>query len=189
MTSFETQHRENDERDVRLVGRSLALSKSLSMLAAAISLLAVAGWAFRIELLTRIHPSLPAMQPNTALALILCAIAILVTTRDDRSSEKAAPAARAIAAVVSLLGLLTLGEYAFSRDLGIDRLFIGGLATAGRLYPGRPSPQSAANFAMLGVALFVYNLRSLSIRIGQAFALLVGCQRSRCHDRVHLQHP
>jgi len=174
MKSFETPHRESDEHAVRLIGRSLALSKTLSTLAAAISLLAVAGWAFRIEELTRIHPSLPAMQLNTALALVLCAIAIMSTTKGDRGSEKGAIVASVIAAMVSLLGLLTLGEYAFSRDLGIDRLLIGRLATAGGLHPGRLSPQSAANFAMLGVALFVYNLRSPAIRIGQALALLVG---------------
>jgi len=113
------------------------------------------------------------MQPNTALALVLGAIAIIFTG-DSRRSEKGRLAASAVAAVVALLGLLTLGEYVFSWDSGIDRIFISSAHTAARLYPGRPAPQTAANFALLGAALLVYNFRVLSIRIGQVCALVVG---------------
>ena len=163
----------NEFKD-RLTGRSLTLSKSLCMLAAAIPLLAAAGWIFKIELLTKIHPALPAMQPNTALALVLSAIAITFTG-DNRRSGKGRLVACAIAAVVSFLGLLTLGEYIFSWNLGIDRIFISDTAgAAGRLYPGRLSPQTAANLALLGAALLIYNSRALSIRIGQVCALVVG---------------
>ena len=140
----------------RLTERSLTLSKSLCMLAAAIALLAAAGWIFKIELLIKIHPAFQAMMPNTALALVLSAIAITFTG-DNRRSGKGRLVACAMAAVVSFLGLLTLGEYIFSWDLGIDRIFISDTAfTAGRL-PGRSSPQTAANFALLGAALLIYN--------------------------------
>jgi len=158
----------------RLTSRSLTLSKSFCILAGAISILAAAGWIFGIELLTRIHPALPAMQPNTAAALVLGAVAI-VFTQNGRDSEKDRLIACAIAAVVSLIGLLTLCEYVFSWDLGLDGIFIRSADTlAAPLYPGRPSPQTAANFAMLGAALLIFNSRVLSIRIGQACALVVG---------------
>jgi hypothetical protein len=80
----------------------------------------------------------------------------------------------AIAVIVLLFGLLTLGEYILSWNLGIDSILIGPAAMPSRLYPGRPSPQAAANFALLGIALLIYNSRRSPIRIGQACALLVG---------------
>jgi PAS domain S-box-containing protein len=152
--------------------RSLTLSKVLCILAALISLLAAAGWILGIEFLTKIHTALPAMQPNTALTLLLCAIAT-VFTGDDRRSGKDRRVALAIGAVVSFLGVFTLGEYVFSWDLGIDRIFIGA-AEAARLYPGRPAPQTAANIAIFGFALVIYNSRLLPIRAGQVCSLLVG---------------
>jgi PAS domain S-box-containing protein len=153
--------------------RCLALTRSLCLLAAAFPLLAAAGWILNIELLTKIHPSLPAMQPNTVVGLLLSAIAILLTA-DDRRSPKSSQVACALAVIVSVLGLLTLGEYVFGWNLGIDRIFLGGATNQASQYPGRPSPQTLANFVILGAALLVFNSRSSSIRIGQLCALAVG---------------
>lgn len=161
----------NEIRD-RLTKQSLTLSRWLCVPAAAIPLLAAAGWIFSIEFLIRIHPAFPAMQPNTALVLLLGALAITFTP-DQRQAGKSHLVAWALAPVVLLLGLLTLGEYIFSWDLGIDRI-LAGASAAGRLYPGRPSPQTAANFAALGFALLIYNLRFLPIRLGQFCALVTG---------------
>ena len=145
-TRFETRNHADGEIRDRLTRRSLTLSKSLCILAAAIPLLAAVGWIFKIELLTKIHPALPAMQPNTALGLVLGAIAIIFTG-DNRRSEKGRLVACAIAAVVSLLGLLTLGEYVFSWDLGIDRIFISGsAATAATALPGASLTSNSCKF-------------------------------------------
>src|SRR4030095_14252081 len=161
-----------ESRD-RLICRSLTLSKSLCILAAAIPIMAAVGWIFEIELLTRIHPALPAMRMNTSFALVLAAIAIIFT-RDNCRSEKGRLVACALGAVVSLFGLLTLGEYIFSWNLGIDRIFTWGFISPTERYPGRPSPETAANFSMLGAGLLFYNLRRPSIRIGQVWAMIVG---------------
>jgi hypothetical protein len=157
----------------RLTRRFLALSKSLCLAAVAFPLLTAIGWIFDIGLLTQVHPALPRMQPNTALALLLGAVAILLTG-DDRRSRKSCLAACVIAVMVSLLGLLTLGEYIFAWNLGIDGIFIDGTAVLGLRYPGRPAPQTAANFALIGAAIATYNARFLPIRIGQVGALAVG---------------
>jgi PAS domain S-box-containing protein len=135
--------------------------------------LAAAGWIFNVELLTKVHPLLPAMQPATAIGLTLCAIAILFSG-DNRRSPKSFLIPSAIGAIVSLGGLLILAEYTFALDLGIDRILIEGAASSGKQFPGRPSPQTSVNFAVLGAALLVYNLRSLPIRIGQGCALGAG---------------
>jgi PAS domain S-box-containing protein len=112
------------------------------------------------------------MQPNTALALILLAIAILFTGAHQPASRRL-PVPVVVGVVVSLLGLLTLAEYVFAVDLGMDNFFIDGSAAVGS-YPGRPSPQTSANFALLGVSLIIHDVRRLPIRIGQACALAVG---------------
>jgi PAS domain S-box-containing protein len=143
------------------------------MWAAAIPILAAVGWIFEIAVLTKIHPALPAMQLNAAFALVLAAIAIIFT-RDNRRSEKRRLIACVLGAVVSLFGLLTLSEYIFSWNLGIDRIFTWGAISPAEHYPGRPSPQTSANFSILGAALLFYNLRRPSIRMGQVCAIFVG---------------
>src|SRR4030095_373088 len=97
----------------RLKRQSLTLSKWLAVSAIAMPVLAAIGWILNIELLTKIQPALPPMQPNTAVALVLSAIAILFTRQNRRWEEGRLPAC-AIAVIVSLFGLLTLGEYIFS---------------------------------------------------------------------------
>jgi len=113
------------------------------------------------------------MQPNTAVALVLCAIAIILTGNRQRS-RKGPLVACVIGVIVSLFGVLTLAEYISNWDLGIDRLFVGRAVSAARVYPGRPSPQTSANFAILGVALLIFNLRVRSIRAAQVCSVIVG---------------
>jgi hypothetical protein len=57
----------HNENKLHITRRSLALSKVFVVIATCLPLLAAAGWIFNIEVLTRIHPTLPAMQPNTIL--------------------------------------------------------------------------------------------------------------------------
>src|SRR5689334_12015996 len=115
-----------EKRD-RLRKQSLTLSTFLCLFAAVFPFVAAMGWILHLEQLIRIHRSLPAMQPNTAFALVLCAIAIAFT-REDHTSKKTRVMTCALATAVSLLGILTLGEYLFSWNLAIDRVFASGAA-------------------------------------------------------------
>jgi PAS domain S-box-containing protein len=151
--------------------RSLTLSKWLCAFAAAIPALAVVGWIFNIAVFMRIHPALPALQPNSALGLFLLVIATIFTGENHTGRWRLVSCVIGIAAV--LIGLLTLSEYVFSWNLGIDRILLGRSAVAG-LYPGRPGPQTAANLALLGVASLIYNSRFLPIRAGQVFVITAG---------------
>jgi PAS domain S-box-containing protein len=155
----------------RLTRRILACSKWLCLAAALFPVLAAAGWIFHIDLLAKVHPSLTPMRPNTSFGLILCVVAILLT--GDTPGRRKRLASAAIAVVVSILGLLTVSEYIFGRDLGIDRLLIGGGPALSIQYSWRPSPQSSTNLALLGASVLIYNLRYLPIIPGQAGALMV----------------
>src|SRR5215471_15376071 len=82
-----TAGRATPESRERLIRRSLKLSKALCFGAATITLLAAAGWIWNIEFLTRFRRPLPAMQPNTAIGLFLCIIAVLLTPENRRSER------------------------------------------------------------------------------------------------------
>ena len=156
----------------RLTHRCLKLSRSLAVLAVAFPLLTAIGWYADVPVLKSLHPALPAMQPNTALALVLAAIATPFVGDHRRASRPfSIPAVGGL--VISLIGLITLAEYIFAVDLWIDRLFLTDAMAAG-LHPGRPSPQTAVNCALLGAGIVLHDLRALPIRLGQACLLAVG---------------
>src|SRR5688500_5790868 len=90
------------ERDDPLTTRCLSWSRRLSLSAAVIAMLATLGWILDIRPLTTYHPALPAMQPTTAVGLILTAAAILLTA-DRRRSPQRPWVAVAMAALASLV--------------------------------------------------------------------------------------
>ena len=157
--------------NARLRHRCLNLSRSLAVSAAAFPLLTAIGWYADVPVLRSLHPALPAMQPNTAFALVLAAIAIPFVGDHRRASRRfSIPAV--VGLVISLIGLITLTEYVFSVDLWIDRLFLTDAMAAG-LRAGRPSPQTAVNCALLGAGIVLHDVRALPIRLGQACLLAV----------------
>ena len=171
-----SQQTDNQTKE-RLTKRILANSRILCWVSAVFPLLALLGWIFNINVFRQVYPGLPVMRTNTAFGLLLITIAILLTGR-KRRSRKATVAACGLGVVVLLLGLLTLSEYFSGVDFGIDRLFFGHAVMPPGPYPGRPSPQTSANFILFGAALLAYNLRSLPIRPGQTFVLMAGANAS-----------
>lgn len=161
-----------DALENHLVKRFLQLSRLLSLTALVFPILAAIGWILDIEILTKVHPTLPAMQPNTACALILSSIAIYFSREEYPKSIRLLKFFCAF--VVSTLGLLTLCEYLMGLDFGIDRIFIDAIPTSEQPFPGRPSPQASLNFLFIGIGLIFYNLHTPLIRLGQACALMFG---------------
>jgi PAS domain S-box-containing protein len=101
------------------------------------------------------------MQPNTALGLTLGAVALLLLLQSARRTRFRLVAICSLATIVLLLGSATLSEYILRWDLGIDRLFIQEQPTPENPYPGRPSPQTSLNFALLGASLLLRQLSRL----------------------------
>lgn len=155
------------------VGRSLLLSKLLCSLSLLFPLLTVSGWVLNIPLLTRGHPELPAMVPNTALGLVLGASAFFLA--QNKSRPKSYTFISGIFSVMILLfGILTLSEYVFGWDMGIDQIFTFGVLTTDVMFPGRPSPQTSFNFILLGISLISLNFQSIPGQIGRLSAILMG---------------
>ncbi len=112
------------------------------------------------------------MKVNTALGFLLAGASLFVACR--RSD---APFWRnlhvALAAMVALLGLLTLGEYLFGAHFGIDRfLFIVDPGSASQDLQARMALATAAGFALTGTALIMLNSRRW--RMVSMFAALAG---------------
>ena len=157
----------------QLVRRSLSISKILCGIALVFPALMVVGWVFDIPVLKHGQPGLPAMRPNGAVGLTSIALATLFTPEPSSTKQRSAVAVL-LALLVLLLGLATSSEYIFNWDCGIDRLFVHVARTADDPFPGRPAPQIALNFVLLGGMLLSINLGRWPLLLGEIAAVVAG---------------
>ena len=111
--------------------------------------LVLVGWHSGLPLLIQVHPSLVPMQYNTALGFLLIGLAMLgIHFGYGKISA-------ALGATVALIGALTLIEYLFAVNLGIDQLFMEHYITVKTSHPGRMAPNTALNFLLVGLYLAI----------------------------------
>lgn len=153
--------------------RSLSrVTKGSSAAVTLIGGLGLVGWVFDIPAFTSVLPGFVTMHANTALALVVAGVSLwLLGTAQAKN-------ARALAAVgatlVALMGLLTLSQYLFGWDLGLDELLFKAPRTAvATSPPGRMTPATALNFFLSGTALLIFDTRR-GFRLAQALTLAVG---------------
>lgn len=127
-----------------------SFSRRAAVSAALLGLLVLTGWALDVGV---------TMKPDTALALILSGAALWLSNGEEGASRRRR-AARACAAGVALLGLLTLGESLLGWDLMAPATSLGFLITGAGLFlldsrRGRwvPPALSLANLLMAVIAL------------------------------------
>ena len=117
------------------------------------------GWALDSTVLKSILPGWVSVKPNTALAFILLGIALLSFSLAPATSNHRLPIflsrlARLCGWLAGLIGLATLGEYAFDWNPGIDQwLFPEPAGTVGTKIPGRMAPETALCFLLLAAGL------------------------------------
>ncbi|WP_435011339.1 PAS domain-containing protein [Tundrisphaera lichenicola] len=118
--------------------------------------LVLVGLALDIPTLRGVLNGWATMKANTALAFVAAGASLCLVGGPARLTT----ASLVLAAVVASIGLLTLGEYLAGVDLGLDEWLIR-VDPAGiqELHPGRMSPVSALNFAVVGLALLLLNAR------------------------------
>jgi PAS domain S-box-containing protein len=149
------------ERSIARKKRSLeACGSSAATLTGAIvagvGLLVLLGWAAGINLFTSLNPGWATMKANTAFGFVLAGAALFFSTANHRDRGRGrSNAGFACSAAIGLLGMLTLFEYAFRIDLGIDQLLIRDLSTSPPAHPGRPALVTALNFFMIATALLL----------------------------------
>jgi signal transduction histidine kinase len=143
-----------DQLNLRLLSAFICTSRTGSGIVIVIGLLVLVGWLFDIPALMRVLPGLATMKSNTALAFLLAGLSLwLAHTKREIHWVDLISKGCAIFAV--LIGLLTLSQYVFSRDLGIDQLLFKDTLTPDTAFPGRMAPVTALNLSMLGFSLLI----------------------------------
>ena len=158
------------------------LFKSLRMYcqASAIAVFAMAclvlfGWALHIGFLMTVFPGLVTMKANTAVGLAFAAISLWLLLPGP-SRNLRGHLARLLALLVILIGALTLCEYVFAVDFGIDQLLVKDLkGSLGTSSPGRLAPMTASAFLTIGLALLLLDRETrLGRRPSQLLSLWTG---------------
>ncbi len=131
-------------------GRVLAVMKPMA--AATLGVTAMIGAVVLALWFTPVFSKLPpvwsGMTANTAVAMFLSAFCLTCSFRKRPEHWRLAGITAAI--FVLLLGALTLTEYAAHISFGIDRILP---CNPHIKHPGRPSPQTAFGFTMLGITM------------------------------------
>lgn len=146
-----------------------------ALFAVAVGAAVLAGWLFDVPLLKSVLPGFIAMKPNTAFAFVLAGGSLLLLLASPLPRARARTG-QALALIVVLIGALTLGEYVFGWQLGIDELLFKDRDTteAWKLVAGRMAASTAAAFLLLGLALLAFEWEPRrGLRTAELLALLV----------------
>ncbi|MBE9201345.1 MULTISPECIES: ATP-binding protein [unclassified Nodularia (in: cyanobacteria)] len=137
----------------------LRVEQVASAIAVLVGVLVLCGWFFEIEFLKRFgDTNLPTMKANAALCFLLSggSFWMMQMGQDQRQSSTIAylSCSRICAAAVTLIGVLTLSQYFFDWNFGIDELLFpddpNPIFTS---HPGRMGFNTAFNFILVGIAL------------------------------------
>ena len=160
-----------------------SFSKKASIAAMAIGCTVILGWIFDLQLLKSILPGLVTMKANAAVCFILGGFSLFILQR--RRAELTAIKHQKIvnclifsgSFLIILISLLTLVQYRFNVDLGIDQLLFKDSSTlTSPAAPGRMAPNTAAAFLLLGTALLLLSERRpkyLRVQILSCCAFLI----------------
>ena len=130
-----------------------------AILAMLIGLAVLWGWLFGITALKSVLPELVSMKPNPALGLFLAGLILLLQTLPLNGKTILSLKLVSIAAIL-LIGILTLGEYIYDWNTGIDQLLFHESAdTPLTVHQGRMSILAAGCLALLGGALLLMELQ------------------------------
>ena len=163
--------------DAPVVSVAVRVARRLSTTAAIVTIvvggMVLAGWFFDIPNLKSVLPGFVTMKANTAVGFVFGGLSLALLGRATRF-ERNRRLSRACAAATALLGFLTLSQYLFGLDFGMDQLLFREPAGAvGTLSPGRMAPATAINFLLLGCALSLVGFRR-AIPAAQWLSLLAG---------------
>ena len=121
----------------------------------ALGLTVLVGWFSRTPALVQLLPQLPPMTRNAAVCFVLCGLALLmVALRSPRWLVVVC------AGIVSVVSILTLVEYVFHVNSGIDELLGPSYIAVNLSNPGRMAPISALCFALGALVLLTPKILS-----------------------------
>lgn len=144
-----------------------------------ISMAGFTGWLLQSESLMSVGAGFVSMKPNTAIGLFFLGVSTLLLAL-ARQRKSIYTTVRVLSLLVAGLGMVTLLEYLFSFDIGIDQLLFDELPNApGTWSPGRMAAITCFAFVCSGLALHAVaagfrGLRRLPdlLSLGSGFAAL-----------------
>jgi PAS domain S-box-containing protein len=148
------------EREVAL------LACALGAIVAIVGALVVCGWAVGEVIVPSGVAGAPAVKANTGLGFLLMGMALAL-----RQWDSARVVVRLLGAGAAAIGALTLIEYVFGAELGIDQLLFSDHSP---LNPGRMAPNTATCFVLLGTALLLPEQPRRRWQMAEAMALVAG---------------
>jgi sensor domain CHASE-containing protein len=119
-----------------------------------LGLVVLTGWYLHLPALIQFRPGLAPMQYNTAMCFVLAGVALNIWAWGGAPWAMSIPGG-----LVAAVGALTLAEYLFRADLGIDQALFRSYITTEVSNMGRMSPVSAFCFTLAGLALLCLGLR------------------------------
>jgi PAS domain S-box-containing protein len=129
-----------------------------ALAAAGIAATALVGWGFGVHDLTHVLPGQPAMNPLTAIAVILAALSLESLRRPD-SGGRTRSLGLACAGLVAGLGALRLISLRFGIAPDLDLVLFGAQLSSAN-FPMRMGPNTAVALACAGLGLLTLDLRS-----------------------------
>jgi len=135
-----------------LVLRFHLTSATLSVAVIAIAVGVLLGWWWSIPALTSIVPGATTMKANTAVALLLTGLALLVH-RGEKYTRRRELILKYCAGAAGTIAFLTILEHLTGWNLRVDQLFIADDALSGA--PGRMSLATAVCLMLVNVALLI----------------------------------
>jgi PAS domain S-box-containing protein len=156
----------------RLKPRGFMVLMSLPLQAAAFAalfaMLALFGWSFENDFLTRLIPRATAMNPVTAVALLVAAAALTIRVHGRGAWV------RLLAGLVIAIGAAKLAQLAIGAPAGVDQLLFGDrLGTPANASPNRIAPNTALALVALGGALIADGTRHRAgTLVSQAFGMV-----------------
>jgi PAS domain S-box-containing protein len=107
------------------------------------------GWYTHNITLIQVSTTFVPMQYNTAIGFLFCGLGILSLSFGFKR------VAMIFASIAGLIGFLTLLQYIFGVDFGIDQLLMKHYITVQTSHPGRMAPNTAICFGLSGLALLI----------------------------------
>jgi len=163
-------------KNSKLIASLQDFSKAASIAVFLIGCVVILGWMFDITMLKSVLPRLVTMKANTAIGFMLSGASLwLLHKQQVKSVTRLCQGTRAkgkrnnslftfvfylLPYFVILIGLLTVIQYGFDFNVGIDQFFFKEDANAVNTYaPGRMAPSTAVSFILLGFAALLLTKR------------------------------
>ncbi len=169
---FNTNNKKNTADKLKLY------AQVISVFTLGASTLIVLGWLFDLNTLIKLNsePHLATMKLNTAICFMTLSAVTWSQLRWANFNVKTNRGIYLLLAISLLLSTLTLGEYVFNIDIGLDNVLESKLAGSGAgasEFPGRMSQVTAINMVIFSLALWLVVLNSNRyILIAQLLALI-----------------